>query len=108
MEIEAAGFGVDPHRTVSETVSGSKVVAQRKGLSGSATRQRRATFSSSPSSISWGRDAIDVSGTVPDLEKLSCEFLPPRTRKPPKVGGRKGSDQEADDRDGKADHRGHG
>ena len=33
MEIEAAGFSVEPHRIVSETVSGSTAVAQRKGFS---------------------------------------------------------------------------
>ena len=33
MEIEAAGFSVEPHRIVSETVSGSTAVAQRKGSS---------------------------------------------------------------------------
>ncbi len=32
-EIKAAGFGVEPHRIVTETVSGSMAIAQRKGFS---------------------------------------------------------------------------
>lgn len=32
-EIEAAGFQVQPHRIVNETVSGSTAIAQRRGFS---------------------------------------------------------------------------
>ena len=32
-EIEAAGFAVEPHRVITETVSGSMAIAQREGFS---------------------------------------------------------------------------
>jgi putative DNA-invertase from lambdoid prophage Rac len=31
-EIAAAGFAVEPHRIIAETVSGSQAIAQRKGF----------------------------------------------------------------------------
>ncbi|MCB1102639.1 MAG: recombinase family protein, partial [Kiritimatiellae bacterium] len=31
-EIAAAGFAVEPHRIITETVSGSQAIAQRKGF----------------------------------------------------------------------------
>ena len=32
-EIEAAGFAIEPHRIITETVSGSSAIAQRKAFS---------------------------------------------------------------------------
>lgn len=45
-EIEAAGFQVEPRRIVTETISGSTAIAQRRGFLGSWISWKLATFSS--------------------------------------------------------------
>lgn len=70
MEIEAAGFSVEPHRIVSETVSGSTAVAQRKGFSRLLDRMEKGDVLVVTKLDRLGRDAIDVSGTVADLEEM--------------------------------------
>ena len=70
MEIEAAGFSVEPHRIVSETVSGSTAVAQRKGFSRQLDRMEKGDVLVVTKLDRLGRDAIDVSGTVADLEEM--------------------------------------
>lgn len=69
MEIEAAGFSVEPHRIVSETVSGSTAVAQRKGFSRLLDKMEKGDVLIVTKLDRLGRDAIDVSGTVADLEE---------------------------------------
>lgn len=70
MEIKAAGFSVEPHRIVSETVSGSTAVAQRKGFSRLLDRMEKGDVLIVTKLDRLGRDAIDVSGTIADLEEM--------------------------------------
>jgi len=80
-EIEAAGFHVEPRRIVTETVSGSTAIAQRRGF---AIAQRRG-FSRLMDKLEsgdilivtkldrLGRDAIDVSTTVRTLAEMGVK-----------------------------------
>ena len=47
-EIEAAGFKVQPNRVISETVSGSSAIDQRKGFTKLPVVSRRHFFSMAP------------------------------------------------------------
>ena len=68
-EIEAAGFGVEPHRIVTETISGSMAIAQREGFSKLIDRMEKGDVLIVTKLDRLGRDAIDVSTTVAELEK---------------------------------------
>ncbi|MCY4459278.1 MAG: recombinase family protein [Albidovulum sp.] len=70
MEIEAAGFSVELHRIVSDTVSGSTAVAQRKGFSLLLDKMEKGDVLIVTKLDRLGRDAIDAVGTVADLEKM--------------------------------------
>ena len=63
-EIEAAGFHVEPHRIVTETVSGSTAIAQRRGFSRLIDRLEAGDILIVTRLDRLGRDAIDVSATV--------------------------------------------
>lgn len=67
-EIAAAGFAVEPHRVVSETVSGSEAIARRRGFSRLLDRMERGDVLVVTRLDRLGRDAIDVSATVARLE----------------------------------------
>lgn len=69
-EIEAAGFKVEPHRIVAETVSGSVAIGRRKGFSRLLGKMERGDVLIVTKLDRLGRDAIDVSTTVAKLEKL--------------------------------------
>ena len=69
MEIKAAGFSVEPHWIVSETVSGSTAVARRKGFSRLLDKMEKGDVLIVTKLDRLGRDAIDVSSTVAALEK---------------------------------------
>lgn len=69
-EIAAAGFQVEPHRIVSETVSGSMSIEQRKGFARLLDKMERGDVLVVTKLDRLGRDAIDVSITVARLEKL--------------------------------------
>ena len=72
-EIEAAGFGVEPHRIVTENVSGSMAITQREGfakLIDRIDRIERGDVLAVTRLDRLGRDAIDVSTTVAKLEKM--------------------------------------
>ncbi len=69
-EIEAAGFKVEPHRIVAETVSGSVAIARRKGFSGLLDKMERGDVLIVTKLDRLGRDAIDVSTTVAKLEEM--------------------------------------
>lgn len=69
-EIEAAGFKVELHRIVAETVSGSVAIARRKGFSRLLDKMERNDVLIATKLDRLGRDAIDVSTTVAKLEKL--------------------------------------
>ncbi|MCZ0951054.1 MAG: recombinase family protein [Rhodospirillaceae bacterium] len=70
MEIEAAGFSVEPHRIVSETVSESTAAAQRRGFPRLLDKMEKGDVLIVTKLDRLGRDAIDVSGTVADLEEM--------------------------------------
>ena len=69
-EIEAEGFGVEPHRIVTENVSGSMAITQREGFAKLIDRIERGHVLAVTRLDRLGRDAIDVSTTVAKLEKM--------------------------------------
>ena len=69
-EIEAAGFKVEPHRVVEETVSGSVAIARRRGFSRLLDKMERGDLLIVTKLDRLGRDAIDVSTSVARLEKI--------------------------------------
>ena len=66
-EIEAAGFHVEPRRIVTETISGSTAIAQRRGFSKLMDRLEAGDVLIVTKLDRLGRDAIDVSLTVKAL-----------------------------------------
>ena len=66
-EIEAAGFHVEPRRIVTETVSGSTAIAQRRGFAKLMDRLEAGDVLIVTKLDRLGRDAIDVSSTVKAL-----------------------------------------
>lgn len=69
-EIEAAGFHVEPRRVVTETISGSVAIAQRRGFSRLMDKLEAGDVLIVTKLDRLGRDAIDVSTTVRKLEEL--------------------------------------
>ena len=69
-EIEAAGFAIEPHRVISETVSGSMPIARRKGFSLLLDKMEKGDVLIVTKLDRLGRDAIDVSVTVTKLEEM--------------------------------------
>jgi putative DNA-invertase from lambdoid prophage Rac len=69
-EIAAAGFQVEPHRIVTETVSGSVSIALRNGFSLLLGKMEKGDVLIVTKLDRLGRDAIDVSSTVANLEEL--------------------------------------
>jgi putative DNA-invertase from lambdoid prophage Rac len=69
-EIAAAGFAVEPHRVVSETVSGSEAIARRRGFSRLLDRMEHGDALVVTRLDRLGRDAIDVSTTVGKLAHM--------------------------------------
>lgn len=69
-EIAAAGFAVEPHRVVTETISGSMSIEQRKGFARLLDRMEKGDVLIVTKLDRLGRDAIDVSTTVARLEDL--------------------------------------
>ena len=67
-EIETAGFAVEQHRIVTETISGSMAIAQRKGFSKLLDRMEKGDVLIVTKLDRLGRDAIDVFSTVAQLE----------------------------------------
>lgn len=69
-EIEAAGFFIEPHRIITETVSGSRAIAQRNGFSKLLYKMEKGDVLVVTKLDRLGRDAVDVSMTVEKLEKM--------------------------------------
>lgn len=69
-EIKAAGFAVESHRIISETISGSMAIAQRAGFSKLLDRMEKGDLLIVTKLDRLGRDAIDVSTTVVKLEDI--------------------------------------
>lgn len=68
-EIETAGFVVEPHRLITETISGSVAMAQRKGFSRLLHKMEPGDILVVTKLDRLGRDAVDVSTTVAKLEE---------------------------------------
>lgn len=68
-EIEDAGFKVEPHRIISETISGPMPTARRKGFIRLLDKIESKDILVVTKLDRLGRDAIDVSATVAKLEK---------------------------------------
>ena len=69
-EINAAGFSVEPHRIITETISGSVAIAQRKGFRRLLDKMEFGDVLVVTKLDRLGRDAVDVSTTVVKLEKM--------------------------------------
>lgn len=69
-EIEAAGFQVEPRRIVTEVVSGSTAIKQRRGFSKLMDRLESGDILIVTKLDRLGRDAIDVSITVKALSEM--------------------------------------
>ncbi|MBM1691588.1 recombinase family protein [Sulfitobacter geojensis] len=69
-EIKAAGFAVEQHRTIAETVSGSVAIAKRTGFARLLDKMEQGDVLIVTKLDRLGRDAIDVSSTVAKLEAL--------------------------------------
>src|ERR1035437_925833 len=72
-EIKAAGFAVDPHRVVSETVSGSSALEQRPGFMRLLDRLERDDVLLVTRMDRLGRNAIDVATTVEKLAGMGVK-----------------------------------
>ncbi|HCJ74444.1 recombinase family protein [Rhizobium pusense] len=70
-EIGAAGFQVEPRRIVTETVSGSTAIAQRRGFSRLMDKLESGDILIVTKLDRLGRDAIDVSTTVRTLAEMN-------------------------------------
>jgi putative DNA-invertase from lambdoid prophage Rac len=68
-EIEAAGFKVEDHRVVSETISGSSAIEQRPGFLKLMDRLERGDVLIVTKMDRLGRNAVDVTQTVKRLGK---------------------------------------
>jgi putative DNA-invertase from lambdoid prophage Rac len=69
-EIEAAGFVIEPHRIITETISGSMPATRRKGFTRLLDKMENRDVLIVTKLDRLGRDAIDVSTTVAKLEKM--------------------------------------
>jgi len=69
-EIEAAGFAIEDHRIVTETISGSMAIAQRKGFARLIDKMERGDVLVVTKLDRLGRDAVDVTTTVSKLEEI--------------------------------------
>lgn len=68
-EIEAAGFRVEAHRIITETISGSVAIAQRPEFARLLDKMEQGDVLIVTKLDRLGRDAIDVASTVADLEE---------------------------------------
>jgi putative DNA-invertase from lambdoid prophage Rac len=69
-EIRAAGFGIEPRRAVTETVSGSVAAAQRRGFARLLDRVEAGDVLVVTKLDRLGRNAMDVGSTVAKLADL--------------------------------------
>jgi putative DNA-invertase from lambdoid prophage Rac len=69
-EIQAAGFTIEPRRLVTETVSGSTAVGQRRGFARLLDRLEAGDVLVVTKLDRLGRNAMDVGATVARLEEL--------------------------------------
>lgn len=69
-EIKAAGFSVEQHRIIAETISGSVAITKRIGFARLLDKMEQGDVLIVTKLDRLGRDAIDVSSTVAKLEAL--------------------------------------
>jgi len=72
-EIEVAGFAIEPHRIIAETISGSMPTVRRKGFTSLLEKMEKGDVLIVTKLDRLGRDAIDVSATVAKLEKIGIK-----------------------------------
>lgn len=72
-EIEAAGFMIEPHRIMMETVSGSMPIVRRQGFGRLLDKMEKGDILVVTKLDRLGRDAIDVSMTVAKLEDIGIK-----------------------------------
>ena len=72
-EIEAAGFTIEPHRIITDIVSGSMPTVRRKGFTRLLEKIENKDILVVTKLDRLGRDAIDVSSTVAKLEKIGIK-----------------------------------
>ena len=72
-EIESAGFAIQPHRIMTETISGSMPIARRKGFARLLDKMEKGDVLVVTKLDRLGRDAIDVSLTVAKLENMGIK-----------------------------------
>ena len=68
-EIETAGFRVEPHRIITETISGSMAIAQRPMFARLLDKMEKGDVLIVTKLDRLGRDAIDVASTVARLDE---------------------------------------
>ena len=68
-DIQSAGFAIQPHRIITETISGSMPIRRRKGFTLLIDKMETGDVLIVTKMDRLGRDAIDVSTTVTKLEK---------------------------------------
>lgn len=72
-EIRSAGFDVEPHRIITETVSGSQAIAERKGFSRLLDKMESGDVLIVTKLDRLGRNAMDVASTVSKLEEMGIK-----------------------------------
>ena len=72
-EIESAGFVIQSHRIMTETISGSMPIARRKGVGRLLDKMEKGDVLVVTKLDRLGRDAIDVSLTVAKLENMGIK-----------------------------------
>jgi putative DNA-invertase from lambdoid prophage Rac len=70
MEIKGAGFAIEPHRVIEETISGSSAAAQREGFKRLLDRLERDDVLVVSKLDRLGRNVVDVVSTVDKLAEL--------------------------------------
>lgn len=72
-EIELSGFTIEPHRIITETISGSVPIMRRKGFSRLLDKMEKGDVLVVTKLDRLGRDAIDVSTTIAKLESIGIK-----------------------------------
>ncbi|AIK95650.1 recombinase family protein [Candidatus Odyssella acanthamoebae] len=72
-EIQEAGFVIELHRIITETISGSMHISRRKGFALLLDKMEKGDILVVTKLDRLGRDAIDVSTTVAKLEKIGIK-----------------------------------
>jgi putative DNA-invertase from lambdoid prophage Rac len=70
LEIESAGFKVEPRRIITETISGSVAIAQREGFTRLLDKLEAGDVLVVTKLDRLGRNAMDVSATITKLAEL--------------------------------------